>query len=766
MRCSGCASNLDKAISKLPGINHHAVNLLKNSLTVDFDEEILSIEKIITTVHQLGFEATLIEDTAPSIATAKSSVNVSTTKSWRLLISFIFLLPLVYLSMSHMTFSLPLPEFFIDIKHSLFFAITQFLLLLPIVFVNISYYKIGFKTLFKARPNMDSLVAISSSAAIVYGIYTICKIQLALIDFQYNLAHQLSMNMYFESAGMILTLITFGKYLEDKTKKKTSSAITKLMKLTPPIATRLINNYEETIPIDKVQLNDILIVKAGSSIPVDGIIIQGHGVIDESAITGESIPSEKTSGQKVIGGTINQSGYFQMKVTKIGKDTTLAQIINLVNDATSSKAPIAKLADTISSYFVPIIITLALISTIIWLLLGQSLEFALSIGICVLVISCPCALGLATPTAIMVGSGKGASNGILIKSAQALQQAKNISSIILDKTGTITQGKPIVTDIFTLNKTPFQHLLSIAFSLEKLSAHPLSSAISQTAKNYDISSLSTTKFQEIIGKGLSGIINNKLCLAGNQALLESNNISNPQAINLGKELSIQGKTPIYIVENNVILGIIALADTIKSSSFNAIKELQNLNINIFMLTGDNEITAKHIAQKLNISPKNVIANALPQDKEQLVRDLQQKGHLVAMVGDGINDAPALARSNVGIAIGAGTDIAIDSANIILMKNDLNDVVSTIKLSKAVVKNIKENLFWAFFYNIISIPIAMGIFYFAWGLKLSPTISALAMSFSSLFVVINALRLNLFSIKPSSNPNNSFTQTNTINIKDI
>ena len=764
MRCSGCASNLDKAISKLPGINHHAVNLLKNSLTVDFDEQILSIEKIIATVHQLGFEATLVEETTSPIV--KPNANVSTSKSWRLLISFIFLLPLVYLSMSHMALPLPLPDFFIDIKHSLFFAITQFLLLLPIVFVNISYYKIGFKTLFKARPNMDSLVAISSSAAIVYGIYTICKIQLALIDFQYNLAHQLSMNMYFESAGMILTLITFGKYLEDKTKKKTSSAITKLMKLTPPIATRLINNYEETIPIDKVQLNDILIVKAGSSIPVDGIITQGHGVIDESAITGESIPSEKTSGQKVIGGTINQSGYFQMKVTKIGKDTTLAQIINLVNDATSSKAPIAKLADTISGYFVPIIITLALISTITWLLLGQSLEFALSIGICVLVISCPCALGLATPTAIMVGSGKGAVNGILIKSAQALEQAKDISSIILDKTRTITQGKPTVTDIFTLNNTPFQHLLSIAFSLEKLSAHPLSFAISQTAKDYNISSLSTTNFQEIIGKGLSGIINNKLCLAGNQTLLESNNISNPQAINLGKELSIQGKTPIYIVENNVILGIIALADTIKSSSFYAIKELQNLNINIFMLTGDNEITAKHIAQKLNISPKNVIANALPQDKEQLVRTLQQKGHLVAMVGDGINDAPALARSNVGIAIGAGTDIAIDSANIILMKNDLNDVVSTIKLSKAVVKNIKENLFWAFFYNIISIPIAMGIFYFAWGLKLSPTISALAMSFSSLFVVINALRLNLFSIKPSSNPNNSFTQTNTINIKDI
>ncbi len=764
MRCSGCASNLDKAISKLPGINHHAVNLLKNSLTVDFDEQILSIEKIIATVHQLGFEATLVEDTTSPIV--KQNANVSTSKSWRLIISFIFLLPLVYLSMSQMAFSLPLPDFFLNIKHSLFFAITQLLLLIPIVFVNISYYQIGFKTLFKARPNMDSLVAISSSAAIIFGIYTIYKIQLALLDFQYDLAHQLSMNMYFESAGMILTLITLGKYLEDKTKKKTSSAITKLMKLTPPIATRLINNREETISIDKVQLNDILIVKAGSSIPVDGIITQGHGVIDESAITGESIPSEKTSGQKVIGGTINQSGYFQMKVTKIGKDTTLAQIINLVNDATSSKAPIAKLADTISGYFVPIIITLALITTITWLLLGQSLEFALSIGICVLVISCPCALGLATPTAIMVGSGKGAVNGILIKSAQALEQAKDISSIILDKTGTITQGKPTVTDIFTLNNTPFQHLLSIAFSLEKLSAHPLSFAISQTAKDYNISSLSTTNFQEIIGKGLSGIINNKLCLAGNQALLESNNISNPQAINLGKELSIQGKTPIYIVENNVILGIIALADTIKSSSFYAIKELQNLNINIFMLTGDNEITAKHIAQKLNISSKNVIANALPQDKEQLVRTLQQKGHLVAMVGDGINDAPALARSNVGIAIGAGTDIAIDSANIILMKNDLNDVVSTIKLSKAVVKNIKENLFWAFFYNIISIPIAMGIFYFSWGLKLSPTISALAMSFSSLFVVINALRLNLFSIKSFSNSNDFFTKTNTINIKNI
>ena len=764
MRCSGCASNLDKAISKLPGINHHAVNLLKNSLTVDFDEQILSIEKIIATVHQLGFEATLVEDTTSPIV--KQNANVSTSKSWCLIISFIFLLPLVYLSMSQMAFSLPLPDFFLNIKHSLFFAITQLLLLIPIVFVNISYYQIGFKTLFKARPNMDSLVAISSSAAIIYGIYTIYKIQLALLDFQYDLAHQLSMNMYFESAGMILTLITLGKYLEDKTKKKTSSAITKLMKLTPPIATRLINNREETISIDKVQLNDILIVKAGSSIPVDGIITQGHGVIDESAITGESIPSEKTSGQKVIGGTINQSGYFQMKVTKIGKDTTLAQIINLVNDATSSKAPIAKLADTISGYFVPIIITLALITTITWLLLGQSLEFALSIGICVLVISCPCALGLATPTAIMVGSGKGAVNGILIKSAQALEQAKDISSIILDKTGTITQGKPTVTDIFTLNNTPFQHLLSIAFSLEKLSAHPLSFAISQTAKDYNISSLSTTNFQEIIGKGLSGIINNKLCLAGNQALLESNNISNPQAISLGKELSIQGKTPIYIVENNVILGIIALADTIKSSSFYAIKELQNLNINIFMLTGDNEITAKHIAQKLNISSKNVIANALPQDKEQLVRTLQQKGHLVAMVGDGINDAPALARSNVGIAIGAGTDIAIDSANIILMKNDLNDVVSTIKLSKAVVKNIKENLFWAFFYNIISIPIAMGIFYFSWGLKLSPTISALAMSFSSLFVVINALRLNLFSIKSFSNSNDFFTKTNTINIKNI
>ena len=748
MTCSACSSRVEKSVAKLEGVQEVAVNLLKNSMTVSFDEDKLSADGIITAVEKAGYGASLQQPAgtvAAQSAPSQSGGADAAAKEYqkmkqRLIISIVFAIPLFYISMGHML-GAPLPDFLLGPQNALPFAFTQFLLLLPIIFVNFKYYSIGYKTLFHLSPNMDSLIAIGSSAAIVYGIYAIYKIGWAMGSGDMMTVQMLSMDLYFESAGTILTLITLGKFFESRAKGKTSDAITKLMNLAPKTAVREKDGAEEQIPIEAVQLGDILVVRAGESIPVDGILSEGTGVVDESALTGEPIPVEKTSGSKVIGGTINKSGYFKMQVTQVGADTTLAQIVNLVDEATSSKAPIAKIADKVSGVFVPVVITIAVLTTIGWLLAGESFEFALSIGICVLVISCPCALGLATPTAIMVGTGKGASSGILLKSAEALENAHSVNTVVLDKTGTITEGKPVVTDIAVFGSHEPEEILAIAASLEKLSEHPLAEAISKEAEKQHIALHAVDGFKQIPGQGITGKIGGILYLAGNKRLLEAHNLANDSVVKLSEEFAEKGKTPLFFASEKELLGIIAVADVIKPSSPLAVAELQKMGIEVVMLTGDNAKTARSIAAQAGIS--HVISDVLPQDKEAQIRKLQSEGKKTAMVGDGINDAPALARADVGIAIGAGTDIAIDSADIVLMKSNLLDAAAAVKLSKAVITNIHQNLFWAFIYNIIGIPIAMGLFYTSFGLKLNPMIGALAMSFSSVFVVTNALRLRFF-----------------------
>ena len=552
------------------------------------------------------------------------------------------------------------------------------------------------------------------------------------------------MDLYFESAGTILTLITLGKTLEARAKGKTSDAITKLMDLAPKVARVERNGKEMRIPVEEVQAGEIIIVKAGESVPVDGVVLEGNSSVDESALTGESIPVEKHEGDTVIGATINKTGYFKMRATKVGNDTALAQIVRLVDEATSSKAPIAKLADKVSGVFVPIVITIAIVSTVVWLLAGYGLEFALSIGIAVLVVSCPCALGLATPTAIMVGTGRGATNGILIKSAEALETAHSLNTVVLDKTGTITQGKPVVTDILTEKGKKEEEVLQIAASLEKLSEHPLAEAIVAEAKKRRINFLPVEDFKQIPGQGISGNINGKVCLAGNSRMMNAFRVSNDKLVRLGEQLADNGKTPLFFSYGGKMVGVVAVADVVKPTSKQAIQELSSMGIEVVMLTGDNKKTAQAIQKQVGVD--RVVAEVFPEDKEKEIRRLQEQGKKVAMVGDGVNDAPALARADVGIAIGAGTDVAIESADFVLMKSDLLDVSTAIQLSKAVIRNIKQNLFWAFIYNIIGIPIAAGVFYLAFGLKMNPMIGALAMSFSSVFVVSNALRLRWFKAK--------------------
>ena len=552
------------------------------------------------------------------------------------------------------------------------------------------------------------------------------------------------MDLYFESAGMILTLITLGKTLEARAKGKTSDAITKLMNLAPKTATIERDGQEVVIPVEEVQAGETLIVKAGESVPVDGIVIEGSSSVDESALTGESIPVEKHMGDKVIGATLNKSGYFKMQATKVGDDTTLSQIVRLVDEATSSKAPIAKLADKVSGVFVPVVISIALIAVIVWLLLGYGFEFALSIGISILVISCPCALGLATPTAIMVGTGKGASNGILIKSAEALETAHSVDTVVLDKTGTITQGTPSVTNFLCGDGIGQKELLQVAASLEKLSEHPLADAIVEEAEREGVSFLPVENFKQIPGQGITGKIGNEVCFAGNYRLLNANGISGGALQRLGESMAEDGKTPLFFARGEKLIGVIAVADVVKPTSRQAVQELSSMGIEVVMLTGDHAKTAEAIRRQVGVD--RVVAEVFPQDKEKEIRRLQGEGKKVAMVGDGINDAPALARADVGIAIGAGTDVAIESADIVLMKSDLLDVSTAIQLSKAVIRNIKQNLFWAFIYNIIGIPVAAGLFYLPFGLKLNPMIGAFAMSFSSVFVVSNALRLRLFQAK--------------------
>lgn len=747
MTCAACSSRVEKSVRNLDGVSGVSVNLLKNTMVVDYDENSLKSDDIVSAVRKAGYGASIQGNTGKESVrkenrASKDARNEYLSMRRRVILSFVFTIPLFYISMGHMM-GWPLPSFFLGIENSMTYALTLFLLLLPVVIINSKYFKVGFKTLFHGSPNMDSLIALGSGASLLYGIYALYKIGYGFGHGDLAMVSQFSHDLYFEGAGTILTLITLGKFLEARAKGRTTDAISKLLDLAPKKATVIRDGEEVILDVEEVEKGDILIVKAGESIPTDGIIIEGNASVDESAITGESIPVDKTPGDKVIGATINKSGYFRMRATDVGDETALAKIIRLVDEATSSKAPIAKLADKVAGVFVPIVIAIALISAVVWLIVGASFEFALTIAVSVLVVSCPCALGLATPTAIMVGTGRGASNGILIKSAEALETAHSIKTVVLDKTGTITEGLPVVTDMMALNGKSMDELLKVAASLEKLSEHPLSKAVVAEAEKRGTEYLSVADFVQIPGGGIKGVINGRECIAGNLRLMNESGISDESLETIRDNAANEGKTPLFFAEDGALIGMIAVADTIKSTSAEAISELKKMGIEVIMLTGDHKKTAEAIRRKVGVD--RVISEVLPEDKEAEIRKLQEEGRTVAMVGDGINDAPALARADVGIAIGAGTDVAMEAADIVLMKSDLRDVAGAIELSKATIRNIKENLFWAFFYNIIGIPVAAGCYYVSFGLKMNPMVAALAMSFSSVFVVSNALRLRFFKL---------------------
>ncbi len=741
MTCSACSARIEKNLNKTDGVIEANVNLLSNSMTVKYDESVMTEGDIIKVVQDTGYGASSAErkKAAPAANRKTDAEREFQEMKKRLIVSFAFAIPLFYLSMGHML-NWPLPEFFHGPENAITFAFTQLLLALPVMLINNKYYRVGFKTLFKGSPNMDSLIALGTTAAVGYGVFAIYKIGYGLGHMDMDMVMSYSMDLYFESAGVILSLITLGKFFEARAKGRTSDAIRKLMDLSPKTAVVERNGMEEEIPVEDVVKGDIVIVKPGQSVPVDGVITVGNSSLNESMLTGESIPVEKKAGDKVIGASINKSGYFKFEAQNVGDDTTLSQIIRLVEEASSSKAPIAKFADKISSIFVPTVISIAVISAIVWLFLGATFEFALSIGISVLVISCPCALGLATPTAIMVGTGKGAENGILIKSAEALEIAHQIQTVVMDKTGTITEGKPRVTDVVSADIND-NELLRIAASAEKGSEHPLADAVVEEAKNRNIDLYDVSDFEAIPGLGLEALVNNKKYYIGNLRLVNENKININGFEEKSTKLADEGKTPLYIADEKDVLGIIAVADVVKPTSLKAIKEFEAMGIEVVMLTGDNKKTAEAIGKQLGIT--RTIAEVLPQDKEREVRKIQELGRKVAMIGDGINDAPALARADVGIAIGAGTDVAIESADVVLIRSDLLDAVTAVQLSKATIRNIKQNLFWAFIYNTIGIPLAAGVFYNILGWKLNPMFAAGAMSLSSVSVVSNALRLKFF-----------------------
>lgn len=760
MTCSACSSHVEKSVSKLTGVENVSVNLLTNSMQVEFDENKLDTAGIIKAVEDAGYGAAVKDGHAKFGAKTSgqsgsqennglSAVeqNVKNMKK-RLIVSLIFWIPLMYVSMGHMIYqwlNIPMPPFTMNFLHgnenAITYAFTQFLLLLPILIANQKYFKNGFKTLWHRSPNMDSLIAIGAGAAILYGIFAIYRIGYAMGHGDMAVVHQYAHDLYFESAGTILTLITIGKYLETKSKGKTSEAITKLLNLAPKTVTVVRDGVEQVIDATDVEKGEIFLVKPGESVAVDGIVLEGKSSFDESAITGESIPVPKQEGDTIVSASMNKSGLIRAKATKVGEDTTIAQIIRLVEEASSSKAPIAKMADKIAGVFVPTVITIALITGIIWLISGATFEFAMSTAIAVLVISCPCALGLATPVAIMVGTGKGAENGILIKSGDALETAHQIDTVVLDKTGTITQGKPVVTDIICAagKSAAKTQLLQIAGSLEKGSEHPLAEAIVNYCETNSIALEKVTDFNALFGKGIEGTVSGSHYYAGNEKMMEEKGISlSTEQKNQIRELAKQGRTPLLFADEKQFLGIVAVADVVKPTSKEAVQKFRDYGIHVIMLTGDNEVTAQAIKEQVGID--EVIAGVLPTQKEEKISALKQAGHKVAMIGDGINDAPALASADVGIAIGAGTDVAIESADIVLMKNDLLDAVGAVKLSKAVIRNIKENLFWAFFYNSIGIPLAAGVLYPLFQIKLNPMFGAAAMSLSSVCVVSNALRL--------------------------
>lgn len=826
MSCSACSSHVEKAVNKLENVEKASVNLLTETMDVTYDETKITSAEIIDAVVKAGYGASVMTEGSVAGAGGQStsgnagSIGRSAVDGkqelqqkldadaramkWRLGISIGFLIPLMYVSMHHMLkewFEIPVPAFIVNTMHgnanAMNFALTQFLLLLPILYVNRKFFSVGFKTLAHRSPNMDSLIALGSGAALVYGIFAMYRISYGLGYGDMAVVEHYSHDLYFESSGTILTLITVGKYLESRSKGKTSEAITKLMNLAPKVAILVTGDgQEKEVPTESLQKGDIFLVKPGSLVPVDGIVLEGNSSVDEAAITGESVPVEKQAGDHVVSATVNKAGFLKCRADRVGDDTTLAQIIRLVEEASASKAPIAQLADKVAGVFVPTVMTISLITLVVWLLNGATAEFAISTAIAVLVISCPCALGLATPVAIMVGTGVGAGNGILIKTGEALQQAKEIDTVVLDKTGTITSGKLKVEEVGGYQSDfPADAMMQIAAALEKKSEHPLAEAVVEYAESFRLTIPEIVDFKATFGRGVEGALaadfraveaakndgptavfyagklgngsntsgNGTLkapptgntvpdtgsvfpagtkFYVGNLAFLQEKNITLPQGAAEGlNRMADEGMTPLLVAQEGRFLGIIGVSDTVKATSYEAINAWEKMGVRVIMLTGDNRRTAEAVRQKLGIS--EVVAEVLPQDKEKKVSELKRQGHKVAMIGDGINDAPALAAADVGMAIGAGTDVAMESADIILMKNDLRDAVTAMKLSRAVIRNIKENLFWAFFYNCIGIPLAAGVLYPAFQIRLNPMFGAAAMSLSSIFVVGNALRLRGF-----------------------
>ena len=755
MTCAACSTRVEKVTSEVPGVNKAVVNLLKNSMEVSYDGNPETLAAISSAVDKAGYGAVPVASDAGEAGAFATGVRTNASKpqnaaaqeaktvKMRLIVSFVFAIPLFYIDMGHM-YGWPLPSVFLGHANVMTLALTQFLLTIPIVFVNFKFFRNGFKGLAHGAPNMDTLVALGATASLLYSIAQLYRMGAALGAGDMATAHAAAMDLYFEGAGMILTLITLGKYFEARSKGRTTDAITALMDLAPKTATLVGDDgVEQEVPIERVQPGDVLAVRAGQSVPVDGVVVEGAGVVDESALTGESIPVDKPEGSQVTGATVNTAGYFKMRAVRVGADTALAHIIQLVDDATSSKAPIQRLADRISAVFVPVVIGIAVAVFVAWLVVsGMDVSKAVVHGISVLVISCPCALGLATPTAIMVGTGRGAKQGILIKSAEALENAHNIATVVLDKTGTITKGTPEVTDVIPAQGIETGDLLMLAYGLEKKSEHPLARAICDYAAEQNSDQLPVKDFRQVPGRGLAGVTEGAAAFGGNALMMGDEGIDLGGLEELGAELALQGKTPLYFAWGGQALGIIAVADQVKPTSTAAVQELHALGVRTVMLTGDNERTAQAIQRQVDVD--QVVAGVLPDGKDAQVQLLAHEGK-VAMVGDGVNDAPALARADVGIAIGAGTDVALESADMVLVKNDLMDVAAGIQLSRATMRNIKQNLFWALFYNVICIPVAAGALT-PFGITLTPDIAAAAMSLSSIFVVTNALRLRAWKPK--------------------
>ena len=769
MSCASCVARVEKAVNKVDGVTSCSVNLLTNSMSVDGD---VKSSDVISAVEKAGYGASLKGNSYKENKSNDEPLKDTETPKLkkRLFSSLVFLILLMYISMGHMMWGFPLPS--ILANNHIAMGLIQLLLTGIIMVINQKFFVSGFKALIHRSPNMDTLVALGAGASFIYSVYALFAMTNAQVNNDMSLVMKYMDEFYFESAGMILTLITLGKMLESSSKGKTTNAIKGLMNLAPKKATILVDNVEKVVPVEEVKIGDIFVVKPGENIPVDGVVIEGESAVNESALTGESIPVDKSVGDNVSGATVNQSGFIKCKATKVGEDTTLSQIIKMVSDASATKAPIAKVADKVSGVFVPVVISIAVVTIIVWLLCGATFGNALVRGISVLVISCPCALGLATPVAIMVGNGVGAKNGILFKNATSLETTGKVSYVLLDKTGTITSGTPVVTDIIPSENYTEDNLLSYASSLESKSEHPLAKAVVQKAIDSSIKTLDTTDFKSLTGNGVSAKINGKTIVGGSVKHISSIANIDENIIKKADDLATKGKTPLLFVMDNQLLGIIAVADVVKSDSPKAIKELQNMGIKVVMVTGDNEKTAQAIAKESGVD--EVIAGVLPDGKEKVVTQYKQKG-MVAMVGDGINDAPALTRADIGIAIGAGTDVAIDSADIVLMKSKLTDVSGAIRLSRGTLRNIHENLFWAFIYNVIGIPLAAGVWIPIFGWTLSPMFGAAAMSLSSFCVVTNALRLNFLNIRSSkrdrriknkSNKKEKNTMTTTLKINGM